>query len=80
MTLEVIRAALGWCTLINWGVLLIWVIFLKVGHNFVYNMHGKFLPLSVEEFDAIHYKCMALYKTGIILFNLAPYIALRIVA
>jgi hypothetical protein len=55
------------------------VIFLKVGHNFVYNVHGKFLQLSVEEFDAIHYKCMALYKTGIILFNLAPYIALRIV-
>ncbi|MGD8414466.1 MAG: hypothetical protein PVF33_09550, partial [Candidatus Latescibacterota bacterium] len=65
--------------LINWAVLLFWVIFLNVAHNLMYRMHSSFLQLSVEDFDAIHYKCMALYKVGIILFNLAPYLALRIV-
>lgn len=80
MTVEIVRAALGWSTLINWGALLLWVIFLGAGHDLVYKMHGKFLKLTVEEFDAIHYKCMALYKAGIMLFNLAPYLALRIVA
>jgi hypothetical protein len=80
MTLEVIRAALGWCTIINWGILLIWVIFLRLGHDFVYRVHGKWIQVPVDEFNAIHYKGMAYYKTGIILFNLAPYLALRIVA
>ena len=35
--------------------------------------------MSVEQFDALHYVGMALYKLGILLLNLVPYIALRIV-
>ena len=31
------------------------------------------------QFDAIHYAGMTVFKLGIILFNLVPYIALRIV-
>jgi len=42
-------------------------------------VHGKWFTLSVEEFDAIHYKGMAFFKMGIVLLNLAPYLALRIV-
>jgi hypothetical protein len=36
--------------------------------------------MPVEQFDAIHYAAMAIYKIGIILFNLVPYAALIIVA
>jgi hypothetical protein len=79
MTLETIRAALGWCTIINWGFLFFWAVFLRAGHDFVYNIHNKWVPVPAAEFDSIHYKGMACYKTGIILFNLAPYLALRIV-
>ena len=32
-----------------------------------------------EQFDALHYAGMALYKVGILLLNLVPYIALRLV-
>ena len=80
MSLELIRAALGWCTIINWGILLLWVIFLRLGHDFTYNMHSKWVRVPAEEFDVIHYKGMAHYKIGITLFNLVPYLALRIVA
>ena len=41
--------------------------------------HDRWVHLSVEQFDALHYAGMALYKIGILLFNLVPYIALRIV-
>jgi hypothetical protein len=40
---------------------------------------GRWFHLSVEQIDALHYTGMALYKIGILLFNLVPYIALRIV-
>jgi len=80
MTLEVIRAALGWCTIINWGILLLWVIFFGLGHDFVYSMHSKWSQVPVGEFNTIHYKGLVYYKTGIVLFNLVPYLALRIVA
>jgi hypothetical protein len=79
MTLEVIRAALGWCTLINWGILLFWWAFISLSHDWVYGVHSKWFKISVERFDEVHYQAMALFKIGIMIFNLTPYIALRIV-
>jgi hypothetical protein len=80
MTIEIIRAALGWCTLINWGLLLWWFLFLILAHDWTYRVHSKWFKLSVDQFDAIHYAGMALFKVGIILFNLVPYLTLRIVS
>ena len=79
MTLEEIRDVLAWCSVINIGVLLIWWIIFMLAHDFVFRIHGKWLKLSVERFDAIHYTAMAFWKMGIFMFNIAPYLALRIV-
>ena len=79
MTLEIIRDALAWCTVINWAILLWWFLVFSMAHDWMYRFHGKWFKISVEKFDAIHYAGMALFKTGIFLFNLAPYLALRIV-
>lgn len=79
MTLEIIRNALGWCTIINWIVLLWWLLFFIMAHDWIYRIHSKWFNISVETFDAIHYSGMALLKTAVFLFNLAPYLALRIV-
>jgi len=35
--------------------------------------------LSDEQFDAIHYGGMSIYKIGILLFNLVPFIVLCVV-
>jgi hypothetical protein len=40
----------------------------------------RWLRLSAERIDAINYAGIVLFKFGIFLFNLVPYIALRIVA
>jgi hypothetical protein len=79
MTVEIIRDVLAWCAVINLGLLLFWVLWLTLAHDFVYRVHGKWFSLSVERFDTIHYAGMALFKTGIFLFNIVPYLALRIV-
>ena len=79
MTVEILRDFLAWCSLINLGLLLFWVLWLKLAHDFVYRMHGKWFNLSVERFDALHYAGMLFFKIGIFLFNLVPYFALRIV-
>jgi hypothetical protein len=79
MTLEIIRDSLGWCTVINYAFLLWWFLAFSLAHEWIYGLHRKWFLLSVETFDAIHYGGMGLFKIGILLFNLAPYIALRIV-
>ncbi len=79
MTVETIRDVLAWCTVINVAVLLLWFLFFSRAHDWTYGLHAKWFALPVEKFDAIHYAGMAFFKLSIILFNLAPYLALRIV-
>ena len=79
MTLEIVRSTLAWCTVINWGLLLLWLLFFIYGRDWMHRLHGRWFKLSYETFDAIHYAGMALFKTAIIVFNLVPYLALRIV-
>ena len=79
MSIVVVRKVLRWCIVINYGVLLVWFLFFMLAHDGIYQLHGRWFPLSVQQFDALHYGGMALYKIGILLFNLIPYIALRIV-
>lgn len=79
MSLEILRAFLGWCTLINLGLLLWWWLWLVFGRDWVYGMHGRWFKLSEERFDAIHYGAIAFFKLCVIVFNLVPYLALRII-
>jgi hypothetical protein len=79
MTLEIIRDTLGWCTIINSGFLAIWILMMTLGRTFMFRMHGRLFPMSEERFNAIHYAGLAFLKTLIIVFNLTPYLALRIV-
>ena len=78
VTIEVMRRAFLWCTIINYGILLVWFLFFKLGHDWMYGLHGRWFHLSVEQFDMLHYAGMSVYKIGIILLNLVPYFALRI--
>ena len=79
MTVEIVRGVLGWSALINYGVLIVWFLFFILAHDWMYRYHTKFFTLSVEKFDATHYGSMAFFKLLVIVFNLVPYLALRIV-
>ncbi len=79
MTIELMRAALGWCSVINIGILLWWFAWFALAHDWIYRVHGKWFNLSRENFDWVHYAAMAFFKLCIIFFNLIPYFALRII-
>jgi hypothetical protein len=65
---------------INYAVLLSWFLAFRFAHDWMYRLHKRWFRIPVEQFDAIHYGSMAMYKIGVILFNLVPYVALLIVA
>ncbi len=79
MSTELLREVLGWCSLINMGALLWWLVFFMLAHDWTYRFHSRWFALTPERFDAIHYQGMALYKIGIFLFNIVPWLALHIV-
>jgi hypothetical protein len=77
MTIEMMRKALLWCAVINYGILLVWLFFV-LAHDRMYLLHSQWFRLSVEQFDMLHYAGMSIFKIGILLLNLVPYIALHI--
>jgi len=79
MTVEMLQCFLGWCSLLNIGLLFCWILMFWLAHDWIYRFHGKLFKIPVETFDAIHYAGMAAYKVGIFLLNLIPYLALHIV-
>jgi hypothetical protein len=79
MTLETVRAVFAWCTAINLGLFIWWFLFFVWAHDWMYRLHGRWFKITVEKFDALHYAGMALFKMAILLFNLVPYLAMRIV-
>lgn len=79
MTVEMLSAILGWSTIINYIVLLVWFLFFTFGHDFMYNLHGRWFNLKLETFDALHYALIGIYKLGIIVFNLVPWLSIQII-
>lgn len=79
MTVEIVRGVLAWSAVMNYALLIVWFLVFSLGHDWVYKLHSKWFTLSLEKFDAMHYASMAFFKLSIFLFNLVPYLALRIV-
>lgn len=79
MTVESAQSFLLWCLVINYGILLLWFLVFWLGHDWMFRLHSRWFRMSNERFDAIHYAGMAVYKVGILLFNLVPYVALRLI-
>ena len=79
MTLELVRNTLLWCTVINFGLLIVWFVGFLVARDWIRRFHGKWFKLSEESFDVIQYAGMGIFKLLIFVFNLVPYIALLIV-
>ena len=78
MTIAVTRNFLLWCTVINYGVLLVWFLVFVFAHDWMLRIHGRWFRLSRDQFDALHYAGMSIFKIGILLFNLVPFIVLSI--
>ena len=80
MTIAVTRDFLLWCTVINYGVLLLWFLVFVFAHDWIYHVHSRWFHISHEQFDALHYAGMSVYKIGILLFNLVPFGVLYLIA
>jgi len=79
MGIEFARDMLLWCMAINYAVLVVWFLVFTQAHGWLFRLHTRWFRLSEAQFDGLHYGGMAAYKVGILLLNLVPYIALRIV-
>lgn len=80
MNIETARSFFLWCTVINYGVLLLWVLIFFFAHDWHYRLTSWVFHWSVETYDRVNFAGVAIFKIAIILFNLVPYLALWLVA
>ena len=80
MDIQFLTAFFKWCTIINVVLLIFSTIMIMTASDFIYSAHGHFFHLPREAFDVILYSFLGLFKIVILVFNLVPYVALRIIA
>jgi hypothetical protein len=76
MSQETLRQFLLGCTLVNYALLLLWFLMFAFAKDWMRGQHGRWFRLSEEQFSALHYAGMSVYKIGILLFNLVPWVVL----
>ena len=79
MDIQTLTSFFMWCTIINLCVYLLWLTFLILTPDLVYNIQSKCFPLSRETFNTVIYSFLGVFKLLFLIFNVTPYIALLII-
>ncbi|HBZ30201.1 MAG TPA: hypothetical protein DEO56_06340 [Nitrosomonas nitrosa] len=79
-SIELITEFFGWCVVINTSILISATFFLVPMRDSISNIHGKMFMISEENLSHAYFQYLAHYKIAILIFNLVPYIALKLVA
>ena len=77
-SMQTIREVLGWSTALNVGVLLFSTVVVSVAGAPIKRLHAKMFDMSEGDLSRAYFQYLAQYKIAVLVFNLAPYLALRI--
>ncbi|MBT8138877.1 MAG: hypothetical protein KJP25_03845 [Gammaproteobacteria bacterium] len=79
MTIESLVEFLGWCTILNYALLIFSTLMLATkSGDWAKGIHSKLFKIPQENLDALYFSYLANYKLAIFIFNLVPYIVLKI--
>lgn len=78
MNLDTLREFLGWCSLINIGLLMFSTIMLIAMRDTVTGIHRSLFRIDEEALHQAYFRYLANYKIAVIVFNIVPYLALCI--
>ena len=80
MTIETLRHFFAWCFVFNYAMLLLWFALHMGLHSWLTGLGRRFFNVAPEKYDSTTLKGMLFFKLAIFLFNLAPYLALRVIS
>ena len=79
-SIETLTTFLGWCTVINFGLMALGVVKLLFIQDWASGVHAKMFGLDAAPVRAAYFQYFVNYKIAILVFNLGPYIALTIMS
>jgi hypothetical protein len=78
ISIELLTTFLGWCSLINVGVLVLSTIILILKKDAIIAMHARWFAIDRQALPSVYFEYLGHYKIAILVFNLVPYLALKI--
>ena len=77
MNLEALQSFFGWCLVINYAVLLLWVLAYIAGGGAIMARQATLFRIDEDELRRLHCQLMGVFKILIMIFCLAPWLALH---
>lgn len=78
MNIEFLSNLLGWCSLINLILLTASGLVLAVFRRPIVRIHSRLTGVEEFELPKLYFKYLSSYKLLTLIFNIVPYIALRL--
>ncbi|MEO0367843.1 MAG: DUF6868 family protein [Pseudomonadota bacterium] len=78
ITIATLTTFLGWCLLINIGLLVFMTLMLIVAKDFAIKQHSAMFKMEREQIENAYFNYLANYKLLVSVFNLVPYLALKL--
>jgi len=79
ITLSITTAFFGWASVINIAILLFSTVMLIFTRETVSEIHSKLFGVDKKDLGRAYFQYLAQYKIAIIVFNVTPYLALRVI-
>lgn len=77
-TVSTLTELLGWSSVINICLLAITTLAVILKRDSIIKLHVKMFGIDAAELSRIYFQYIAQYKLAIIIFNIVPYISLKI--
>jgi hypothetical protein len=77
--IDALTGFFGWCSVINIVMLCMATLMLTLMRDFVSGIHSKMTGLGQTELSVAYFQYLANYKIAILMLNLVPYIALKLI-
>jgi hypothetical protein len=68
-----------WCTILNFGILILTSLILTIGGDFAYWVQSKFFNIPRQTFDVAVYCWIGFFKIIVIVFSFVPWMVLLII-
>ena len=79
MSIDSLISVLGWMSVINIGMLIFSAGVIVLLRPLISRLHASMFEISPIELNTIYFNFLGWYKLAIIMLNIVPYLALKIV-
>lgn len=80
MTIPELTAMFGWATLINLAYLVFASFTIMLFQKQLINLHRRFFAIDEQHLPLVYLKFLSHYKVMTLVFFVAPYLALKVIA